>query len=62
MDTHGIKQKTVVEESGVSSVTLTKLCNVDLPKNKIIRSTAVKIVDALARLTGEPVKIEDFWA
>jgi hypothetical protein len=60
LDEHGVKQESVLKESGLNRETVTKACREDNPKMRGITKQA--LVDAVKKLTGKPVSKKDFWS
>jgi putative transcriptional regulator len=59
LDRNGITQQEVVEKSGVSRGTISRVCQDDLNVPKL--NNAKRIVKAIKELTGKNVDYDDFW-
>lgn len=60
LDNNEISQQEVVEKSGVSRGTISRICQDDLNVPKLIN--AKKIIKAVRELTGKNVDYDDFWS
>lgn len=60
LDKHEITQQEVVEKSGVSRGTISRLCQDDLNVPKL--KNANRIIKAIRDLTGKNVNHDDFWS
>jgi putative transcriptional regulator len=60
LDRNEISQQEVVEKSGVSRGTISRLCQDDLNVPKL--QNANRILKALRELTGQNVNHDDFWS
>lgn len=60
LDDHGLTQQEVVNKSGVSRGTISRICQADnmAPTMK----NAAKIIKALRELTKQDVDYDDFWS
>jgi transcriptional regulator with XRE-family HTH domain len=60
LDKNGLTQQQVVEKSGVSRGTISRVCQADNMAPTI--KNAQKIIKALRELTGKHVDYDDFWS
>jgi putative transcriptional regulator len=60
LDKNEITQQEVVEKSGVSRGTISRICQDDLNVPKL--QNAKKIIKAIKQLTGKDVDYDDFWS
>lgn len=60
LDKNGLSQQDVVEKSGVSRGTVSRLCQNDAFQPNM--KSASKIIKALKKLTNKNVDYDDFWS
>ena len=60
LDKNGISQQDVVNKSGVSRGTISRLCQPEYEEGPTMKN-AKKIIKALRELTGKNVDYDDFW-
>jgi transcriptional regulator with XRE-family HTH domain len=60
LDKNEISQQEIVEKSGVSRGTISRICqdNLNVPKLK----NAQRIIKAVREITGKNVDYDDFWS
>jgi putative transcriptional regulator len=61
LDKNDLTQQEVVNKSGVSRGTISRLCQADKSDGPTMKN-ASKIIKALRELTGKNVDYDDFWS
>lgn len=59
LDLNGVKQEDICRESRLNRETVTKACREENPKFREITKKALS--DAARKLSGKPVRSDDFW-
>lgn len=61
LDKNELTQQEVVEKSGVSRGTISRLCQVEHEDGPTMKN-ARKVIKALRDLTGKDIDYDDFWS